>query len=138
MAVALNPYLTLPGTAAQAVAFYADVFGGTPEVMTFGDAGAEGAPPEQVMHASLRTDQGFVLMLSDTPPGAPPAGAGNVAVSLSGDDLEVLRGWWARLSEGGTVTVPMERQVWGDEFGACLDRFGVSWMVDAATGEQPG
>lgn len=52
------------------------------------------------------------------------------SVSVSGDDGDLLRGYWTRLSEGGTVTVPMEKQVWGDEFGMCVDRFGVPWMVD--------
>jgi len=50
-------------------------------------------------------------------------------VSLSGDDVDDLRGYWARLSEGGTVSVPLEKQMWGDEFGMCADRFGVGWLV---------
>jgi PhnB protein len=24
----------------------------------------------------------------------------------------------------------MQKQVWGDEFGMCVDQFGVSWMVN--------
>jgi len=28
------------------------------------------------------------------------------------------------------VTVPLEKQVWGDEFGMCLDRYGVAWMIN--------
>ena len=35
-----------------------------------------------------------------------------------------------KLSEGGTVTLPLEKQMWGDEFGMCVDRFGVPWMVN--------
>ena len=41
-----------------------------------------------------------------------------------------LRGWWAALSEGGEVPMPLEKQMWGDEYGSCTDRFGISWMVD--------
>jgi PhnB protein len=41
-----------------------------------------------------------------------------------------LRGFWEKLSDGGSVSVPLEKQMWGDEFGMCSDRFGVSWMVD--------
>jgi PhnB protein len=26
--------------------------------------------------------------------------------------------------------VPLEKQMWGDEYGACVDRFGVPWMVN--------
>jgi PhnB protein len=27
----------------------------------------------------------------------------------------------------------MEKQVWGDEFGACVDKFGISWMINSAS-----
>ncbi|WP_460697016.1 hypothetical protein [Nocardia thraciensis] len=41
-----------------------------------------------------------------------------------------MRGWWERLSAGGAVSVPLEKQMWGDEFGMCSDRFGVAWLVN--------
>ncbi len=28
------------------------------------------------------------------------------------------------------MTVPLEKQMWGDEFGMCIDKFGVAWMVN--------
>jgi PhnB protein len=56
----------------------------------------------------------------------------SIAISLSGDDADDLRRWWAALSDGGNVTMPLERQMWGDDVGACTDRFGVSWMVSIA------
>ena len=34
------------------------------------------------------------------------------------------------LSEGGQVTMPLEKQMWGDEFGMCVDRFGIQWLVN--------
>jgi PhnB protein len=54
-----------------------------------------------------------------------------VSVSLSGDDEARLRGYWERLSEGGTVMVPFEQAPWGATFGMCVDRFGTRWMVNA-------
>jgi PhnB protein len=54
----------------------------------------------------------------------------NISVSLSGDDAGELRDYWEKLSDGGTVSVPLEKQMWGDEFGACVDQFGISWMVN--------
>lgn len=32
------------------------------------------------------------------------------------------------------VTMPLEKQFWGDEHGSLVDRFGVSWMVDISPG----
>jgi PhnB protein len=51
-------------------------------------------------------------------------------VSLSGEDADELRGYWEKLSEGGKVTMPLERQMWGDDFGMCVDRYGTPWMVN--------
>ena len=39
---------------------------------------------------------------------------GNITISLSGDDEQELRGYWDKLSEGGSVTMPLEKQMWGD------------------------
>jgi PhnB protein len=72
-------------------------------------------------------------MGADVPPEAEYRRGGTVTVALTGDDAGKLRGWWEKLSEGGTVTVPLARQPWGDEFGACTDAFGIDWMVDIST-----
>ena len=69
-------------------------------------------------------------MGADTPPGMERDSGSNITISLSGDDGDELRGYWEKLSEGGTVSVPLEKQMWGDEFGQCTDKFGVNWMVN--------
>ena len=133
MSTKLNPYLTFPGTAREAMEHYERVLGGTLTVMTFADAGAEGVPdPQQVMHASLETPSGFTLMASDLPPGTEHQPGTSVAISLSGDEVEELRGYWKQLSADAEVVMPLEMQMWGDEFGSCTDRFGIHWMVNIA------
>ena len=57
--------------------------------------------------------------------------------SGGGDDEQELRGYWDQLSAGGTVTMPLEKQMWGDMFGSCTDRFGIGWMVNIAGGTAP-
>ena len=130
--VTLNPYLTFDGTAREAMEFYRDVFGGELTVSTFGDMGTEGELADGVMHAQLNGDHGLTLMASDMPPGEELRPGTGMSVSLSGDEADLLRDWWQRLAEGGTVTMPLEKQMWGDEFGMCVDRFGTPWMVNIA------
>ena len=130
----LNPYLQFDGTAREAMQRYQDIFGGTLEMTTFGEFGMAGPAEQLIMHATLRTPDGFVLMGSDTAPGMAYTPAGNVALSLSGDDQAALRGFWELLSDGGEVQLKLERQMWGDLFGQCTDRFGIRWMVNIATG----
>ncbi|MBA3367921.1 MAG: VOC family protein, partial [Geodermatophilaceae bacterium] len=125
------PYISFAGDARQAMEFYESVFGGTLTLNTFGEFSPPDSPgADNIMHGMLETDSGFTIMGADTPPGMDHNSGDNVAVSLSGDDTEELRGYWAKLSDGGTVTVPLEKQMWGDEFGACVDQFGISWMVN--------
>ncbi len=133
MASRLNPYISFNGNARQAMEFYQEVFGGSLTLSTFGDFGGEdSAHGDKIMHGQLETDNGFTLMGADTPPGMDYNPGTNVAVSLSGDDADELRGYWQKLSDDGTVSVPLEKQMWGDEFGACEDKFGLSWMVNIA------
>lgn len=127
----LNPYLSFRDSARQAMEFYQKVFGGTLTLSTFGEFGnPDPAVASLIMHAQLETDRGYTLMASDTPPEMEFSPGNNISVSLSGDDADELRGYWQRLSESGTVSVPLEKQIWGDEFGMCVDRFGIGWMVN--------
>jgi PhnB protein len=132
----LNPYINFSGDARAALEFYADVFGGTPTLNTYGEFGSPDSPEaDKIMHGMLETSSGFTLMGADAPPGMELHPGDNVSVCLSGDDVDELRGYWEKLSDGGTVSVPLEKQMWGDEFGMCVDRFGVHWMVNIT---QPG
>ena len=131
MASRLNPYISFAGNARQAMEFYKGVFGGTLTLSTFGEFGMPESPDaDKIMHGQLETDRGFTLMGADTPAGMEHNPGTNIAVSLSGDDAGELRGYWEKLSANGTVSMPLEKQMWGDEFGACVDQFGISWMVN--------
>ena len=129
----LNPYVTFDGHAREALEFYRDVLGGELNVNTFADFGNEsGGDADKIMHGQLETDAGFTLMAADNPPGESFTPGNNYAISLSGDDTEMLHGYWEKLSDGGNVMVKLEKQMWGDEFGMCADKFGVTWMVNIA------
>ena len=127
----LNPYISFRDNAREAMEFYKDVFGGNLSLNTFGEYGDPNAPgADGIMHAQLETTNGFTLMASDTPPGMKSTPGDNLKISLSGDDEQELRGYWDQLSEGGNVTMPLEKQMWGDLYGMCTDKYGVPWMVD--------
>jgi len=133
MPVRLNPYLGFRTTARDALNFYQSVFGGDLSIMTFGEGGmsenAEDA--DLVMHGQLDTPNGLTLMASDTPPSMPASETGSsISISLSGDDEPTLRGYWDKLLEGGTATMPLDKAPWGDIFGMLTDRHGTNWMID--------
>ena len=131
MASRLNPYISYDGNAREAMEFYKQVLGGELTINTFGEFGAPDGPgADNVMHAQLESPSGFTLMASDTPPGMEYKPGENISISLSGDDADELRGYWDKLSSNGTVTMPLEKQMWGDEFGSCVDQFGITWLVN--------
>ena len=134
MTTRLNPYLSFRDNARQAMDFYESVFGGELTRSTFGEFGASDDPAEQdkVMHSMLATDNGLTLMGADTPNSMDFTPGSNGTISLSGEDEAELRGYWEKLADGGEVSVPLEKAPWGDTFGMCVDKFGVSWMVNIA------
>jgi PhnB protein len=132
MASRLNPYLNFNGDARAALEFYQSVFGGELNISTFADfGGAKDSPDaDRVMHGQLETTAGYTIMAADVTSEMEYHPVAGFSVSLSGDDGDQLRGYWDKLSASGTATMPMQKQVWGDEFGMCMDAYGVSWLVN--------
>ena len=134
MGITLNPYLNFRGNAREAMEFYEGVFGGKLSVSTFADYHAASDPSENdlVMHADLEGSEGIRFMAADTPIKMEYRPGTNFSMSLSGDDEAQLRDYFEKLAEGGSVTMPLEKAAWGDIFGMCTDRFGISWLVNVA------
>jgi PhnB protein len=134
MASKLNPYLSFKDNAREAMDFYKSVFGGTLTTNTFKDVGASQDPSDDdlVMHSALEVPNGITIMASDTPVRMAFSGHTGFSMSLSGDDEAELTGWFNNLAAGGTVTMPLNKAIWGDTFGMCVDRFGVDWLVNIA------
>jgi PhnB protein len=114
--------------------FYQSVFGGELNIATFAEYQASEDPGEQnkVMHAALEGANGIIFMGADTPNSMEYEAPAGISLSLSGDDEKTLRGYWDKLSTGGSVRMPLEAAPWGDTFGMCVDKFGISWMVNIA------
>lgn len=134
MTVKLNSYISFNGNAKEAIEFYKSVFGGEVYMDTFGSF-ADKMPvsegdEDKIMHAYLKGDNGIELMVSDTPSGMPFQSGAQISLTLNGDDEAKLKEYWDKLSEGGKVTLPLEKAPWGDAFGLLIDKFGINWMID--------
>lgn len=135
MTVKLNSYLSFKDNAKEAIEFYKSIFGGEVYSDTFEKFASDAMPvteqdKQKIMHAYLKGDNGIELMLADTPAGMQYRDGARITLTLNRDDETVLRGYWDKLTEEGTVTVPLEKAPWGDTFGMLTDKFGVCWMVD--------
>jgi PhnB protein len=136
MTISLNPYIGFRGNAREAIEFYSSVFGGDLTVSTFAEFHASQDPSEDnlVMHSVLTAPNGLTLMVSDVPGRMSYNPGDNISVSLSGnsEDEAALEGYWGKLSEGATITMPLAKAIWGDAFGMLIDKFGITWLVNIA------
>jgi PhnB protein len=133
--MSFSPYVFFSGNCAEAFRHYHEVLGGELEVMTFadlpeGEESMPGAEPHHVMHAAVTVGTG-VLMGSDDPTGdnGPKTG---VAVAYTAPDIAEAERVFDALLDGGEVQMPFGPTFWSTGFGAGLDRYGVSWMIDTA------
>lgn len=124
-----TPYLHFPGTAREALDFYAAVFGCGVEVHTFAEFGRDEAAPDAVAHGRL-VDGPVTLFAADQ------AGAeetfrseGLMFALLGAADPATLRAWFAALADGGRVVEDLQPRSWGASDGQVVDRFGLHWLV---------
>lgn len=131
--MSVHPYLFFSGNCREAFDRYQEVLGGDLQVMTVGDMPEDeeampGSKPKDVMHAALVFGDG-ILMGSDDPTsdGSPKVG---VSVVYTSSDVDVSRRIFEGLAEGGEIEMPFAPTFYSPGFGGCVDRFGVSWLVD--------
>lgn len=130
---ALDSYLFFQGQCAEAMRFYERTLGGKLEaLLTYGEAPQPNAcaagSENLVMHARLVVD-GRMLMASDTPPGMGGKPMGGFSLSLQYPTPDEARRIFDALSQGGTVTMPMQPTFFAEAYGMFTDRFGTPWMV---------
>lgn len=128
--VNLNAYLFFDGNCREAMKFYQSIFGGQLEMLTFEEINnsCPEAMKDKIMHANLMGGEaeffGSDGMDSDK------LGTGKIRLTLHGTDEEKLRSMFGKLSEGGKINMPIEKQVWGDLYGDLTDKYDVTWMVN--------
>jgi PhnB protein len=134
----VNIYLIFNGNCGEAFRFYKKAFGGDFEMISkFGEM-----PPqegqvlseedkEKIMHVKLPISAETVLYGSDSlTPEQKVTFGNNFSVSINVDAKEKADDLFAKLSEEGKITMPLQTTFWGAYFGMWTDKFGVNWMVN--------
>ena len=123
------PYLHFPGTAREALTFYAQVFGGTAQLHSLQDFGRADGPAEAIAHGYLE-DSPVLLFAADATGDQAPLRCEGLMLSLLGTaDPSTLKDWFSRLSEGGRVVDDLQARSWGASDGQVIDRYGVHWLI---------
>lgn len=146
MALTTTTHLNFPGTARAALDFYQSVFGGHVHATTYAEVGMPPEAPDagRVVFGQLEADSGFRVMAYDIPGRTEPftgttrrdQGATVTDqpffLSVRGETLDEVTGYWEALSEGATVLEPLAASAWSPGFGMLTDRFGITWSIDVA------
>jgi len=129
--IQLSPYLNFMGKGTEAMKFYHSILGGKLHVQSYGDTGQakNDAEKDYLMHGALEAE-GITLYASDGNEEHKVKEGNSVHLSLMGDDEAKLTEYFNKLSEGGTVDMPLAKQFWGDTYGQLTDKFGMHWMVN--------
>lgn len=124
----LVPYLHFPGTAREALGFYARVFGGELVLHSFADFGRDDGDAELIAHGMLAGD--VTLFAADAVGDEHSLELRGILFSLLGAaDPATSEQWFAALADGGTDIDPLQQRPWGDHDGQVTDRFGVRWLI---------
>jgi PhnB protein len=133
---AINSYLNFQGNTEEAFNFYKSVFGGEFKMLQrfketpFGEQMSE-ADKEKIMHIALPVGN-TMLMATDTleSMGQKLTVGNNVSLAIETNSEEESEKLFKGLSEGGEITMPLEKTFWNAYFGMCNDKFGIQWMVN--------
>jgi len=135
----LITYVTYAGNCEEAINFYKEALGAEVIQMSrMGDSPMKIAEilKDKIMHARLKIGEN-VLYMSDTFDPSSVKQGNNVSLSIQIDDTAELEKLFNKLSEGGTVKMPLEDTFWGARFGMFVDKFGIHWMLNCELKKEP-
>jgi PhnB protein len=124
-----TPYLHLPGTTREALAFYGEVFGCEVQLHDFSEFNRTDGPADAIAHGYLK-DGPVALFAADVSGEEPSFRSEGMMLSLLGTaDPSTLRDWFSRLSDGGRVVEELQSRPWGASDGQVIDRYGLHWLI---------
>lgn len=135
-------YLNFPGNAEEAFSFYKKVFKTdfpANGLQRFGDLPANADHPplaesvkKMILHIELPILGCHVLMGTDAPKemGFTVAQGNNMHISIEPETKDETTRIFNELSEGGTITMPLQDMFWGAYYASFTDKFGINWMLN--------
>lgn len=126
----INAYLIFDGNCREAMEFYAKCLGADLHLVPFSEApGTPKDAADRIIHARLSKGNA-VLMASDTMPDIPVTQGNNLHISIDCESNEEIDRFFAALSHGGKVKMPLQNTFWNAKFGMLTDKFGNNWMLN--------
>jgi len=131
----VEPYLLFNGNCEHAFDFYQSIFGGDIlEKVKYKDVPSEMEIPKsfenKIAYMSLPIGREIILMGSDSGMVDHVAVGTNVSLTVRISDEDEAKRIFKELSDGGNVTMKLQKTFWAEQYGIVIDRFGVNWMIN--------
>jgi PhnB protein len=142
-----NPYLNFNGKTEEAFNFYRSVFGG--EFTMFqrfkdmpdmpGAPKVEEKDKNKILHVSLTMKNGVVIMGSDAleSHGMKVIFGNSTHISIDAESEEETEKIFKGLSDGGKVTMTLQKMFWGAYYASFSDKYGINWMINYTIPKPP-
>lgn len=136
----IQPYLMFGGRCEEALEFYRSALGAQVDMLLRFSESPDPMPPgmlppgfeNKVMHASFRIASNVIMASDGCEVGAQFKGF-SLSISVA-TEAEADR-YFAALSDGGQVQMPLTKTFWSPRFGMLTDRFGIAWMINVVGAE---
>jgi len=129
----INSYLTFSGNCREAMTFYQQCLGGELVFQTIGESPLSEKMPKKmkdfILQATL-TKGSLLLVASDMVPETGFIRGNAVSLMLNSGSEKELKSCFKKLSAGGQVTHPLQKNFFGAVFGGFTDKFGNNWLLN--------
>lgn len=121
------------GKAEEAANFYTAVFKNSKITdLAHNTEGSPAGPPGSVLTVGFNLEGQQFLALNGGPEFTPNPSVSFFVYGKTEEEVEQL---WNKLSEGGTVLMPLDKYFFSKKYGWLNDKFGVSWQLILSEGE---
>jgi predicted 3-demethylubiquinone-9 3-methyltransferase (glyoxalase superfamily) len=126
----LMPCLWFDSQAEEAANYYVSLFGNSEfgQIARYGKAASEASdlPEGSVMTVTFKLDGQEFMALNGGPHFTFTPGTSFFVHCKTKEELD---GFWRKLSDGGSVLMPLDKYPFSERYGWVQDRFGVSWQL---------
>ena len=132
--IGVHPYIAFRGNCKEAIDFYKEALGAElVYAQSYGESPmAEMGRADAIMHCTMKIGDTNIMMCDDFHTENFSTG-GNVSLAIGMNEVDRARQVFANLSDGGNVTMPIDKTFWAEAFGMVTDKFGINWMVNCDT-----
>lgn len=129
----IKPYISFKGNCEEAVNFYKDKLGA--EVLftqRYGESPMAGkGPDDKIMHTSFKIGDSVIMACDNVFEDQNPTIVGNnITLAIGTKDVAEAESTFEKISDGGSIVMPIQETFWAERFGMLTDKFGINWMIN--------